>query len=295
MVALPPLSRKALLLGGAGIAAAAVAGCGKDEPDPGKPIDFGRPVERIRYAEEDISQHGFFGVPDSGAAKALVVLIHGGFWFQGFSADLVDDAAADLRSRGFATWNIEYRRTDLTAESPGGFPNTFRDVADAIDHIAKLPLAEDVPVVLVGHSAGGHLAVWAASRTKETPGGASKVKITHTYSLSGVLDLVTGEKERVGNRAITKLMGGSAAEFPKRYELGDPTLLIPASCPVTAIHAAADEFCPNSQSTGYVTKAKAAGAEATYVEVAGDHLEMVRPNSASWKAVRAGLEKQFPN
>jgi len=293
MAALPPLSRKALLLGGAGIAAAAVVGCSKDEPQLGNGITFPHPVERIRYAEEDPSQHGFFGLPDSGSAKALVVLIHGGFWFRGFNADLMDDAAADLRGRGFATWNIEYRRTELAPEFPGGFPNTFRDVADAVDHIPKLPLAEKIPVVLVGHSAGGHLAVWAASRTKATPGGASKVKITQAYSLSGVLDLVTGEKEKVGNLAIPTLMGGTAAQVPKRYALGDPTQLVPASCPVTAIHAAADAYSPNSQSIEYVAADKAAGGQATYIEVPGDHLDMSRPSSAAWKAVQDGLAKKF--
>jgi acetyl esterase/lipase len=299
MVALPPLSgprplgRRTLLLSGAGIAAAAVAGCGKDEPDPGVPIDFEPSVERISYAQDDPSQHGFFGVPAEGAAKALVVLIHGGFWFHGFTADLMNDAADDLRGRGFATWNIEYRRTDLTAEPPGGFPQTFRDIADAIDHIPKLPLAEQLPVAVVGHSAGGHLAVWAASRTKMTPGGAPKVKLTHIYSLSGVLDLATGDKEKVGNKAIPVLMGGSASAVPERYALGDPIQLVPASCPVTAIHVADDAFSPNSQSTSYVAADKAAGGTATYVEVPGDHEDMSRPSSAAWKAVQDGLAKQF--
>lgn len=290
MVALPPLSRKALLLGGAGIAAAAVAGCGGDKVDPGEPIPIPRSVERIRYAEEDPSQHGFFGLPATGRPTALVVLIHGGFWFRGFGADLMDEAAADLRSRGFATWNIEYRRT---GGLNGGYPNTFRDVADAIDHIPRLPLPDGLPVALVGHSAGGHLAVWAASRTAKTPGGASKVAITHAYSLSGVLDLVTGDREKVGNLAIPTLMGGTSAQVPKNYALGDPIQLLPASCPVTAIHAADDQYAPNSQSTTYVAAAKAAGGKATYREVPGDHLDMSRPGSAAWKAVQEGLAKQF--
>ncbi len=305
MAALPPLngavparqalrpSRRGLLLGSAGLAVAGLAGCGGDEPDPGTPIDFPRAVERIRYAEEHPDQHGFFGVPTTGTPKALAVLIHGGYWFRGFGADLTADAATDLRAAGYATWNIEYRRTDLSGESPGGYPNTFRDVADALDHIPNLPLETEVPVVVIGHSAGGQLAAWAASRTKQTPGGASKVKLAHAYTLSGVLDLVSGEKEKLGNGAVTLLMGGAAAMFPDRYDLGDPTLLVPASCPVTAIHAADDDFVPTSQSTTYVAASKAAGGEAAFVEVVGNHLDMVRPSSASWKAVREGLARQF--
>lgn len=304
MAALPPLNdpaangparrfgRRGLLLGGAGIAAAALVGCSAKETDLGEPIDFPRAVERIRYAEEHRSQHGFFGFPDSGAAKALVVLIHGGYWVNGFGADLIADAATDLRGLGFATWNIEYRRTNPYAPSDtldGGYPNTFRDVADAIDHIPKLPLEQEVPVVLVGHSAGGHLAVWAASRTEQTPGGASSVEIAATYALSGVLDLDRGEREKLGNGAVTLLMGGSAAGFPKRYDLGDPSRLVPAHCPVTAFHAAEDTIVPTNQSTSYVTKNKAAGGSATFVEVPGDHLEMVSPGGPAWKVVREAI------
>jgi len=302
MVALPPLNdpapgpsltgRRALLLGGAGIAAASLVGCGRDEPELGTPITFPRAVERIRYAEDHPDQHGFLGVPADGeaTAKALVVLIHGGYWFRGFGADLIAAAATDLRSAGFVTWNIEYRRTGGTG---GGFPSTFADVANAIDHIPRLPLEREYPVALVGHSAGGHLAVWAASRTQKTPGGSSAVKITHAYALSAVLDLEEAERKKLGNAAATLLMGGPASQFPKRYDLGDPTRLVPASCPVSAIHAAEDDIVPISQSRSYVEANNAAGGEATFQKVPGNHLDMVRPDSASWKAVRQGLADQF--
>lgn len=289
MAALPPLTgptgvgRRGLLLGGAGIAAAALVGCSRDEPDKGTPITYPRTVERIGYAEEHPDQHGFFGLPDSGTAKALVVLIHGGYWFRAFGADLMNSAATDLRSLGFATWNIEYRRT---GGLDGGYPNTFEDVAAAVDHIPRLPRTEGLPVVLVGHSAGGHLATWAASRTAKTPGGASAVEIAHTYALSGVLDLVRAEKEKLGNSAVALLMGGTLAEVTERYDRGDPTRLVPAGSPVTAFHAAEDTYVPTSQSTSYVKANNAAGGEATFVEVPGGHLEMVRPSSPAWEAVR---------
>ncbi len=302
MVALPPLNdpasgsvarpgRRGLLLGAAGVATATLFGCGAEETDQGGPSGASRAVERIRYAEEHPDQHGFFGAPGTGPAKALIVLIHGGYWFRNFGADLTDDAATDLRGLGFATWNIEYRRI---GGPDGGYPNTFSDVAAAVDHIPQLPLEEKVPVVLVGHSAGGHLAAWAASRTALTPGGASKVKIARTFTLSGVLDLVNGERENLGNGAVSLLMGGSADQVPDRYALGDPTLLLPAQCPVTVIHASGDDFVPISQSTAYVDADNAAGGEAAFVEVAGDHLDMVQPGSESWTAVRDGLAQEFP-
>ncbi len=297
MVAIPPLNpagigRRGLLLGGAGIAAAGLVGCGRDEPDLGSPIAFPRAVERIRYADDHPDQHGFLGVPVDGeeTAKALVVLIHGGYWFRGFGANLIAEAATDLRTEGFVTWNVEYRRT---GGGGGGYPSTFTDIANAIDYIPRLPLKREYPVALVGHSAGGHLAVWAASRTAQTPGGPSAVKITHAYALSAVLDLEEAEQKQLGNGAAALLMGGPARQFPRRYDLGDPIRLVPASCAVSAIHAADDTIVPTSQSRSYVQANRAAGGEATFQEVAVDHLDMVRPDSASWKAVRQGLTDQF--
>ncbi len=284
MVARASLTRRGVLLGGAGLATAAVAGCGP----------FARRLvvpatnERIAYGDEHPDQHGFFGLP-ARTAKALVVLIHGGYWFTGFGADLMDAASLDLRRRGYAVWNIEYRRT----EAGGGWPTTFTDVARAVDFVPQLPVDHSLPVVLLGHSAGGHLAVWAASRTAKTPGGASKVTIDRTYSLSGVLNLAVGETEHLGNGAITLLMGGSAAQFPERYDLGDPTRLVPAHCPVTAFHALEDELVPISQSTSYVAADRAAGGQALLAWVPGSHLQLVQTDKPAWQIIRQVVDRDL--
>lgn len=279
-----PLTRRAVLIGGAGVATAAVAGCGH----LARTFVVPRTNDLIRYGVEHPDQHGFLGLP-TGTPKALVVLIHGGYWFRGFGADLMTPASVDLRKRGFATWNIEYRRTT----AGGGWPTTFTDVALAVDHVAQLPLDRKLPIVLLGHSAGGHLAVWATSRTARTPGGASKVAIERTYSLSGVLDLTSGEPQNLGNGAITLLMGGSATQFPERYDLGDPTRLVPAHSPVTAFHAIDDQLVPMSQSTAYVAADRAAGGHAQLVRVPGGHLEMVQPDQPGWQVIRDVVDRDL--
>lgn len=271
--------RRGVLLGAAGAAVVFTAGCGlRKDPEPLAP----QPNQLITYADDHPDQHGYLGLPDHGRPKALAVVIHGGFWYQGFGADLMEPAAANLRSRGLATWNIEYRRTG----AGGGWPATFVDVAKALDHVPALPLPLDLPVVVLGHSAGGHLAVWAASRTAHTPGGASKVTAERTYSLSGVLNLTRADRERLGNGAATFLMGGSAAQFRERYDLGDPSRLVPARGPVTVFHADQDEFVPLSQSTSYIAADRAAGGHAELVRVPGGHLQMVQPQQPGWQAVR---------
>src|ERR1700761_5075487 len=112
----------------------------------------------------DPAQFGELRLPD-GPAAGTVVVIHGGFWRARYDLSLGRALAADLAARGYAAWNLEYRR----ALAGGGWPGTFEDVAAGIDLLATLPV-DTSRVVAVGHSAGGHLAAWAAGRAKLPPG-----------------------------------------------------------------------------------------------------------------------------
>lgn len=262
MAPLPPLTRRGLLAAAA--VGALAAGCGSEEalaPGPGDP-------------------HGVLKEP-TGAPKALVLLVHGGFWLEEYAADLMDPLVDDLIDRGYATWNIEYRRVG----NRGGYPQTFEDVAAAYDEIADLDLPADLPVVAVGHSAGGHLAAWAASRTAKTPGGAPKVVPDLTISLSGVLDLTTAAQEDLGGGAAVALMRGYPDEDAAAYALADPVELVPARGRVEAIWATDDGIVPESQSSAYVRINEAAGGTGSLITVPGDHFDLIDPDSEAWAKV----------
>ena len=131
-------------------------------------------------------------------------------------------------------WNLEYRRLG----GGGGWPTTFTDVATGIDHLNTFDTVDAADVRLVGHSAGGQLAVWAASRRDTTPGGPSAVTVTRCVSLAGVLDLTEASRLRLGGRNVELLMGGSPAAVPDHYDQGDPIRLVPAGCPVECVYGA---------------------------------------------------------
>jgi acetyl esterase/lipase len=206
------------------------------------------------------------------------VLLHGGFWLDRYGLDLMDPLAADLRDRGWATWNVEYRRLG----SGGGFPETFADVAAAYDAVPTLGLEAALPTAAVGHSAGGHLAVWAASRRAETPGGRARWTPGTTISLSGVLCLAAADRDGLGNGAATELVGTRFDGTPSVYDLADPVRLTPPAGRVVAVHAADDRQVPASQSSDYVAAASARGGAAELVEVPGDHFDLIDPGSEAW-------------
>ena len=216
--------------------------------------------------------------------RATVVLLHGGYWYAQYGLEQMYPMATELTALGFATWNVEYRRTG----DGGGFPNTLSDVAAAVDRLdgAGLPDGLADNVVLVGHSAGGHLAVWAASRDDRTPGGEPKVRPRGAISLAGILDLIRAGSTSGSSVPVSAFMGGSPTEAPEDYVLADPARLVPAGCPVWAVHAERDEVVPAEQSTSYVALAKAAGASVRRVVVPGDHVDVIDPDATCFPTIR---------
>ena len=123
------------------------------------------PEPTIHSYGPDPAQFGELWVPRAPGHRGVVVILHGGFWQARYDLSLGRPLAADLAARGYAAWNLEYRRVS----GGGGWPGTFGDVAAGIDLLATLPV-DTSRVVVVGHSAGGHLAAWAAGRAKLPPG-----------------------------------------------------------------------------------------------------------------------------
>jgi acetyl esterase/lipase len=229
-----------------------------------------------------------------------VVIIHGGFWRARYDLSLGRPLAADLASRGYAAWNLEYRR----ALAGGGWPGTFEDVAAGIDLLATLPAstgpattgpaADTTRVIAVGHSAGGHLAAWAAGRSKLPPGapgapGQHFVPLAAVISQAGVLALADCARELVGGTAASDLMGGGPADLPDEYRLADPIAAVPVEAPVLCLHSRGDDNVPFSYSERYVAAAQAAGGRARLVELQGDHFTLIDPASPDWAEVIAAL------
>jgi len=235
---------------------------------------------------QDPAQYGELWLP-GGAAEATVVIVHGGFWRARYDLSLGRPLAADLMKRGYAVWNLEYRR----AGAGGGWPATFEDIAAGIDLLADLP-AETGRVAAIGHSAGGHLAAWAAGRARLAPGipGAGpRVALTAVVAQAGVLALADCAREGVGGTAALDLMGGGPGELPEEYRLADPMAAVPLQAPVLCVHSRADTNVPFRYSERYVQAATRAGGTAYLHETSGDHFTLIDPGSPDWRAVTGAL------
>lgn len=238
-------------------------------------------TERLTYGD-DPSQWADLRRPD-GASRGVVVVIHGGFWKAEYDASLGEPLAADLTGQGWTTVNVEYRRVG----NGGGFPETFDDVHKAIEALAGTDV-DTSTVVTLGHSAGGHLATWAAARGRFEP-WPTRVPVTHVVSQAGVVDLSAAYDQQLGGGAVEALMG-STPENPD-YEPADPMRHVPLGVPAWMVHAPDDPVVPISQSEAYVAAALRAGAEAELVEVEGGHFGVIDVEAPAWADIVAVLDE----
>lgn len=223
----------------------------------------------------------------------VVVLVHGGYWQAGYDRSLEDAVAADLVSAGYAVWNLDYRAVG----GGGGWPMTFQDVADGTDRLADAAREHDLAldrVLAVGHSAGGTLALWLAARARLAPsavGATPRVRVAGVVSQAGVNDLTAGSREGLGGGAVDSLMGGPPASVPQRYEVVDPTRLLPLGVPLLVVAGSQDDVVPVSQSRGFAATARAAGDDVQLEVVDGEgHFEHLDPTSGVWREARSWLD-----
>jgi acetyl esterase/lipase len=245
----------------------------------------------------DRSQRADLHLPAGPGPHRVMVVIHGGSWQARFGRVVMRGIAGDLVRRGWAVWNIEYRRVG----NGGGWPQTFTDVAAAIDYLPELDAPVDLDQVSVlGHSAGGHLALWAASRGRLAPGApgvlpdAPRVQLRRVISQAGVCDLA-GAYIRWRGGAVLALMGGAPEALPERYAAADPMALAPAEVPALLVHGTRDETVSVELSRSYARAARAAGGEVELVEIAGSagrHRAHIDPRGAAWAAVVERLEHE---
>lgn len=225
-------------------------------------------------------RHPFNSVP-------LVVLIHGGGWQSTMGAGVFQGLARELSSRGMAVYNIEYRRMG----SGGGWPTTFDDVAGAMDYVAEVALqypqlAIDDALV-VGHSAGAQLAVWASTRQDlrgDEVGSRPRFRPTRVISLAGPLDMVYAADH--GDKRIVAVLGGRPAEVPQRYASVDPIQNLDPSVPVIAVHGTLDTVVAPANSQRYVAALKKRGGRASVELLPGEnHTSIVSTRSPSFRRV----------
>jgi acetyl esterase/lipase len=193
--------------------------------------------------------------------------------------------ALDLVARGLAVWNVDYRGTGADG---GGWPTTLLDVAAAVDHVSELVGVDHARVATCGHSAGGHLALWAVGRHR-LPAGSSLagplVRPVAAVALAGVSDLVAGARERLGDGAIQALLEAEPDEAPERYAQASPAALLPLGARLLLVHGGCDEEVPLQQSAALAASAASAGDE---VELRApddvDHFDVIDPAHPTWRA-----------
>ena len=253
---------------------------------------------RLAYGSDSL-QFGDLRLPEGPGPFPVAIVIHGGCWVSRFATLRNSTAFSDaLRDEGIATWNIEYRRAD----SPGGgWPNTFLDVARATDQLRAMARTYPLDlsrVIAIGHSAGGHLAMWLAAADHVPVASAiarpDPLPLVGAVALAGIADLAefrTYSRFTCGD-VVDGLMGGSPDQVPDRYAAGSPRALFPLRVPQVQIVGSEDRVMPAAARQAHQAAAIASGSPFTLVVVDGaGHHELLSPRSATWRPILAEVRR----
>ncbi|NNC75501.1 MAG: alpha/beta fold hydrolase [Acidimicrobiia bacterium] len=228
---------------------------------------------------------GDLRLPDGEGPFPVAVIIHGGFWADVWQRDLMDAVAIDISRRGWATWNIEYRRVG----SGGGWPGTQADVAAAIDAIPTLSDRLDPQrVIVVGHSAGGQLALWSAGRHPDS----SAVVPMGVVALAPITDLTQAHRLGLDDGAVERYLRRSPDKDGARYRESSPVSLLPLGVPQVIVHGDLDDRVPVQMSRAYAGEAADAGDEVRYHEFEGSgHFEVIDPGHIVWSKIADEIDQ----
>jgi acetyl esterase/lipase len=240
-------------------------------------------------------------LPD-GVPVASALLVHGGFWRAVYDRFQSEPLAADLVGRGWAVWNLDYRGVGAGIASGGGWPRTYQDVAAAADLFADVAVEHRMPPApaVIGHSAGGALALWLAGRHRLPagfPGAAPRLRPAAVVAQAAVCDLVAAATDRLGAGAVQDLMGGAEpVDRPADYAAANPAALLPLGVPTLLVTGDADDMVPHGQSLAYAAAARAAGDDVTlHVEPGAGHMAPIDPDSLLWQKTRDWLDGVLRN
>lgn len=255
--------------------------------DPRSVLSRSAPPPDVTLAYgDDPDQVADVRLPPVGVPRGpLVVFVHGGFWMSEYDRSHAGPLAVDLAARGYPTVTLEYRRIGRD----GGWPTTFDDVAaglEALPELLSAALAErgDEPIdatmpILMGHSAGGQLVLWAAHRF-----GPARVR--GVVALAPVADLGRGYEWGLGDDAVRLLLGGSPTEYPDRYAAVDPRANPPRGVPVVVVHGVLDRQVPCAIGRDWAATCE----DARFVELPDiEHFGVIDPISTAWPSVLDAL------
>jgi acetyl esterase/lipase len=233
--------------------------------------------KRIRYGEAP--QHfADLRYPKSGSAKSVIVNIHGGFWRAKYDLLHAGHLCAALTAQGLPTVNLEYRRV---GDNGGGWPGSLQDIRQALQQVREDVELKKGHIILLGHSAGGQLAVATAAHES----------VAAVVTLAGVLDLQRAYELRLSNDAVVQFLGGKPSEVALRYREADPMQLnLPTTMRQIIIHGSADDIVPVVFSRDYAEKKKRAKEDVRFLEIQGaDHFDLIDPRSRAWSSVAGAI------
>jgi acetyl esterase/lipase len=247
----------------------------------------------------DPKQFAELRLPSGKGLFPVIIILHGGCWISSVATSHHTAAIADaLRDQGYATWNVEYRGIDDTG---GGWLGTFQDTAEATDYLKKIAVQYHLDlhhVIAIGHSAGGHLALWLAARHKLPT--SSVLYSKHPLTISGVVtvggipDLRTYNAQQnnpCGNDTISHLLGDDAATLSQRYQETSPAELLPLGVKQILIYGTDDTIVPASYGQDYGETANQDGDDVKLVVIKNaGHFEYVAPNSITWPAITEAIQ-----
>ena len=243
---------------------------------------------RIHYGD-NLLQFGDLRVPPGTGPHPVAVFIHGGCWLAEYDITHSSKLTAALASNGIATWSLEYRRV---GDEGGGWPGTFRDIGHGADHLRSIAREYNLDldrVIAMGHSAGGHLALWLAARSHlpaEAPvGSTDPLDVRGVLALAPAPDLAFLHEKRVCGHVIDQLMGGSPSQFPDRYRWGDPMQIAPDGVRQVLIVGKLDvDWAPSG--LRYFRSATARGDDIKLIDATeSGHFEVIDPDSSTWPVV----------
>ena len=257
---------------------------------PAAPADH-----RIKYGADPL-QFGDLRLPGGEGLHPLAIVIHGGCWLAAFAdLQLMSPLADALTRAGVATWNIEFRSVDSHG---GGWPNTLLDVASAVDYArdlaAKYPLDLE-RVVIVGHSAGGHLAQWASARHRLTEKSPlfrkNPLPVRGAVGLAAISDLQRYFQESAGcGKSVPRLIGGLPNEVPERYRDASPAEMLPLGIKQTLIVGSQDTIVRPQHNRRYAEAAQRSGDDIQLVVLDNAaHFDVIAPTSTAWPGIEAAV------